>query len=46
MDGEQHLLMVRGTVPGAPGSYVVIRKAVAAKPEPKPQVEKVKRGKK
>ena len=46
VDGEQHLLMVRGTVPGAPGSYVVIRKAVAAKPEPKPQVEKVKRGKK
>ncbi len=46
VDGEQHLLMVRGAVPGAPGSYVVIRKAVAAKPEPKPQVEKVKRGKK
>ncbi len=46
VDGEQHLMMVRGTVPGAPGSYVVIRKAVAAKPEPKPQVEKVKRGKK
>jgi len=46
VDGEQHLLMVRGTAPGAPGSYVVIRKAVAAKPEPKPQVEKVKRGKK
>jgi large subunit ribosomal protein L3 len=46
VDGEQHLLMVRGTVPGAPGSYVVVRKAVAAKPEPKPQVEKVKKGKK
>jgi large subunit ribosomal protein L3 len=46
VDGEQHLLMVRGAVPGAPGSYVVVRKAVAAKPEPKPQVEKAKKGKK
>jgi large subunit ribosomal protein L3 len=46
VDGEQHLLMVRGAVPGAPGSYVVVRKAVAAKPEPKPQEEKVKKGKK
>jgi hypothetical protein len=27
-------------VPGAPGGYVVIRKAVARKPEPKPQAEK------
>jgi large subunit ribosomal protein L3 len=46
VDGAQHLLMVRGAVPGAPGSYVIVRKAVAAKPEPKPQVEKVKKGKK
>jgi len=46
VDGEQHLLMVRGAVPGAPGTYVVVRKAVAAKPEPKPQVEKAKKGKK
>jgi large subunit ribosomal protein L3 len=46
VDSEQHLLMVRGAVPGAPGTYVVVRKAVAAKPEPKPQVEKVKKGKK
>jgi large subunit ribosomal protein L3 len=46
VDGEQHLLMVRGAVPGAPGSYVVVRRAVAAKPEPKPQVEKAKKGKK
>jgi large subunit ribosomal protein L3 len=46
VDGEQHLLLVRGAVPGAPGSYVVVRKAVAAKPEPKPQVEKAKKGKK
>jgi large subunit ribosomal protein L3 len=46
VDGEQHLLMLKGTVPGARGSYVVIRKAVAAKPEPQPQTQKVKKGKK
>jgi large subunit ribosomal protein L3 len=46
VDGDQHLLLLRGAVPGAPGSYVVVRKAVAAKPEPKPQAEKVKKGKK
>jgi large subunit ribosomal protein L3 len=40
VDAENNLLVVRGSVPGAPGGYVVIRKAVAAKPEPKPQVEK------
>jgi len=45
VDGDQHLLMLRGAVPGARGSYVVVRKAVAAKPERKPQVEKVKKGK-
>jgi len=46
IDADQHLLMLRGTVPGAKGSYIVIRKAVAAKPEPKPQPEKAKKGKK
>jgi large subunit ribosomal protein L3 len=40
VDADNHLLVVRGAVPGAPGGYVVIRKAVAKKPEPKPQVEK------
>ena len=45
VDGDQHLLILRGAVPGARGSYVVVRKAVAAKPERKPQVEKVKKGK-
>ena len=40
VDAENHLLIVRGAVPGAPGGYVVVRKAVAAKPEPQPQVEK------
>ncbi len=42
VDGDNNLLMVRGAVPGADGGYVLIRKAVAAKPEPKPQVEKQK----
>jgi large subunit ribosomal protein L3 len=40
VDAENNLLVVRGSVPGAPGGYVVVRKAIAAKPEPKPQVEK------
>jgi large subunit ribosomal protein L3 len=40
VDSENHLLVVRGAVPGAPGGYLVIRKAVAAKREPQPQVEK------
>ena len=40
LDAENNLLVVHGAVPGAPGGYVVIRKAVAAKPEPKPQAEK------
>jgi ribosomal protein L3 len=40
VDAENNLLVVHGAVPGAPGGYVVIRKAVAAKPEPKPQAEK------
>jgi large subunit ribosomal protein L3 len=47
VDAENNLLLVKGAVPGAPGGYVVIRKAVAAKPEPKPQLqEKPKKGKK
>jgi len=46
VDGDQHLLMLKGAVPGAKGTYVVIRKAVAPKPEPQPQVQKVKKGKK
>ena len=40
VDAENNLLVVRGAVPGAPGNYVVVRKAITAKPEPKPQVEK------
>ncbi|HPW22072.1 MAG TPA: 50S ribosomal protein L3 [Vicinamibacterales bacterium] len=46
VDADGHLLMLRGAVPGAPGAYVVVRKAVAAKPEPKPQPEKARKGKK
>jgi large subunit ribosomal protein L3 len=47
VDAENNLLLVKGAVPGAPGGYVVIRKAVAAKPEPQPQLqEKPKKGKK
>lgn len=42
IDADNHLLMVRGAVPGADGGYVIIRKAVAAKPVPVPQVEKPK----
>ena len=40
VDGENNLLVLRGAIPGAPGGYVIVRKAIAAKPEPKPQVEK------
>jgi len=46
VDGEQHLLLLRGAVPGARGSYIMVRKAAALKPEPKPQLEKPKKGKK
>jgi large subunit ribosomal protein L3 len=44
VDADNNLLVVRGSVPGAPGGYVVIRKAVAAKPEPQPQAEKPSKG--
>jgi large subunit ribosomal protein L3 len=45
IDADNHLLVVRGAVPGAPGGVVLVRKAVAAKPEPQVQVVK-KKGKK
>lgn len=44
VDAEQHLLVLRGAVPGAPGGVVVVRRAVAKKPEPQPPVEKPKKG--
>ena len=34
VDAENHRLVVRGAVPGAPGGYVVIRRAVAPRREP------------
>ena len=40
VDAENNLLVLLGAVPGAPGGYVVVRKAVAAKPEPQKQPEK------
>jgi large subunit ribosomal protein L3 len=40
VDGDNNLLLLHGAVPGAPGTYIVVRKAVAAKKEPVPQVEK------
>ena len=45
IDVDNNLLVVHGAVPGAPGGYVVIRKAVARKPEPQPQAEKPAKGK-
>lgn len=33
VDADQHVLVVKGAVPGAPGGVVMIRKAVAAKPQ-------------
>jgi large subunit ribosomal protein L3 len=42
VDTDQHLLVLRGAVPGAPGGVVIVRRAVARKPDPQPQVEKKK----
>jgi large subunit ribosomal protein L3 len=43
VDPENNLLIVRGAVPGGPNGYVIVRKAIAAKPEPQPQVEKAQK---
>jgi len=40
VDAENNLLIVHGAVPGAPGNYVVVRKAITKKPEPQKQAEK------
>jgi large subunit ribosomal protein L3 len=45
VDAGNHLLVLRGAVPGAPNGIVIVRRALKAKPEPQPQVEK-KKGKK
>jgi large subunit ribosomal protein L3 len=46
VDGDNHLLIVEGGVPGAPSACLVVRKAVAAKRIKVAQVEKPKKGKK
>jgi large subunit ribosomal protein L3 len=46
VDADQHLLLIEGAVPGAAGNYVVVRKAIAAKPKRQPQEEPKKKGKK
>jgi large subunit ribosomal protein L3 len=46
IDEDNHLLVVRGAVPGAPGGIVLIRHAVNRKPEAAPQPEKPTRGRK
>src|SRR3954452_12044611 len=40
VDGDNNLLLIRGAVPGAPGTYIIVRKAIAAKKEVVPQAEK------
>jgi large subunit ribosomal protein L3 len=46
VDADNHLIVLRGAVPGAPNGVVVVRRAIARKPDPKPQIEKPKKGKK
>src|SRR5512141_3243535 len=46
VDGDNNLLIVRGAVPGAPGTYLVIRKGLTVKPIPQVQPEKPKKSKK
>ena len=45
VDLDNNLLVLRGAVPGAPNGVIVVRRAVAKKRDPQPQVEK-KKGKK
>ncbi|MEO7132660.1 MAG: 50S ribosomal protein L3 [Vicinamibacterales bacterium] len=40
VDAENNLLVIHGAVPGAPGGYLIVRKAIAGKPEPQIQAEK------
>jgi len=46
VDADNHLLIVEGSVPGAPESYVTVRKAIKGKRVKVAQVEKPKKGKK
>ena len=43
VDTDSHLLVLAGAIPGAPGGYVVVRKAVAVKPVRVQQEEKPKK---
>ena len=45
VDEDNHLLIVQGAVPGAPGSYVIVRKAVAARSVPVVEEAPPKKGK-
>jgi large subunit ribosomal protein L3 len=40
VDAENNLLVIHGAIPGAPGGYVVVRKALTAKKIAAPQPEK------
>jgi large subunit ribosomal protein L3 len=40
VDGENNVMLIRGAVPGAPGTYLIVRKAIAAKKEAVRQAEK------
>jgi large subunit ribosomal protein L3 len=40
VDGENNVIVIRGAVPGAPGTYLIVRKAIAAKKEVVAQAEK------
>jgi large subunit ribosomal protein L3 len=44
IDADNNLLVVHGAIPGAPGGYVVIRKALTAKRVAQPQPEKPSKG--
>ena len=46
VDAEQHMLIVKGAVPGAPGGFLMVRKAVAAKPVSAPAAETPKQKRK
>ena len=45
VDAGNHLLILRGAVPGAPDGIVIIRRALKAKPEPQPQAVKKSKSK-
>jgi len=44
VDADNHLLLVHGAVPGAPGTYLIVRKGLTVKPVAAPQPEKPSKG--